>query len=148
MTENYNYEYIQNTPQEIYTTNDDINQLLNQYPTTTDYTTTYQSPQNYTVIQKPQKVKNQQNTYKTESNKIKTKNQEYIYEYPITQDFTTNQQTYQQYNNYQNVNDNNKLKTKNNNIINYGVQPQIQTKNKNEVNYNKYNNNLCIYILI
>ena len=59
MTENYNYQYIQNTPQEIYTTNDDINQLLNQYPTTTDYTTTYQSPQNYTVTQNPQKVQQQ-----------------------------------------------------------------------------------------
>ena len=150
MAENYNYQYIENSPQQTYTTK---NEVIYQYPieTTTGTTTnyyTYDIPTTNTTTHNYQNVQYQEKKapaiiYTTEPNKTKTKNQEYIYEYPLPNN-KTNQQVLQNNNyNYQNVvttNTNNTVTNYNNNI-NYGVQQVHQVKpNKNDniINNNKY----------
>ena len=149
MAENYNYQYIENSPQQTYTTK---NEVIYQYPieTTTGTTTnyyTYDIPTTNTTTHNYQNVQYQEKKapaiiYTTEPNKTKTKNQEYIYEYPLPNN-KTNQQVLQNNNyNYQNVvttNTNNTVTNYNNNI-NYGVQQVHQVKpNKNDnIINNKY----------
>ena len=143
MAENYNYQYIENIPQQQLYTNK--NEVIYQYPTTKATATnenyiTYEVPKTKTTTHNPQNVQYQakikqpipQQIYTIEPNKTKAKNQEYIYEYP-PQNIQTNQQVYQN-NNYQNIINTNNTKANYNNI-NYGAQQVQQVKpNKNDIN--------------
>ena len=145
MAENYNYQYIENIPQQQLYTNK--NEVIYQYPTKATTATnenyyTYEIPKTKTTTHNPQNVQYQakikqpipQQVYTIEPNKTKAKKQEYIYEYP-PQNIQTNQQVFQN-NNYQKVINTDHTKA-NYNTINYGTQ-QIQQVKQNKNDTNKY----------
>ena len=123
MTENYNYQYIENDPNQIYYTSPEVT-TTNQYPTTTTYN--YEIPKTKEVYTMPQNVKYEtkleQPIYKVKSNKVQ--GQTYAHEYP-TQNYDANNNVIYQYDNTIQTLDKNKNKVID---ANYGYQQQIPKK--------------------